>query len=57
MASPTTVDVVWQRRPRARQIPVHYVASPTPQAEPPRPTASELTWLPRHESTDPQGQS
>ena len=53
-ASPTTVEVVWQRRPRARQIPVQFVTS---QAEPPRPTAAELTWLPRQESTDKQGQS
>ncbi len=56
-AGPTTLEVVWQRRPRMRQIPVHFITSPPPQADPPRPAAVELTWLPRHESTDPQGQS
>lgn len=56
-ASPTTVEVVWQRRPRVRQIPVHFVTAPLPEAGPTRPTAAELTWLPRHESADKQGPS
>ena len=55
--SPTTLEVVWQRRPRVRQIRVQFITSPPTQAEPNRPTATELTWLPRHEPADPQGQS
>ena len=53
----TTLEVAWQRRSRAQQIPVQFVNSAPPQAEPARPTATELTWLPRHEPTDEQGQS
>ncbi|MBI5801219.1 MAG: hypothetical protein HZA92_10940 [Verrucomicrobia bacterium] len=56
-ANPAAREVVWQQRPRARQIPVQFVTVPQPKADPPRSTAAELTWLPRHEQPDPKGQS
>lgn len=55
--SPTPIEVVWQRRPRVRQVPVHFVTSPLPQAESPRTTSEELRWLSRHEATGKQGKS
>lgn len=53
----TTLEVAWQRRSRAQQIPVQFVTSQPSQAGPPRPTVEELTWLPRHEPGDDQEQS
>ena len=53
----TTLEVAWQRRPRARQIPVQFVASPPPRVEPPSSTLGELPWLSRHMPADEQGQS
>lgn len=53
----TTLEVAWQRRSRAQQIPVQFVTSQPAHAELPRPTVEELTWLPRHELGDDQEQS
>ncbi len=53
----TTLEVAWQRRSRAQQMPVQFVTSPLPQAETARPTVQELTWLPRHELGDDPEQS
>lgn len=49
-ASPTPLEVVWQRRPRARQIPVRFIATPPPPVEAPRASATELAWRPRFET-------
>jgi hypothetical protein len=48
--SPTPIEVVWQRRPRARQIPVRFVTAPPRPVEPPRASATELAWRPRLET-------
>ncbi len=46
------LEVGWQQRPRARQIPVQFAPVSSVVVEPPRPVAEELTWLPRDETSD-----
>lgn len=54
--SSAPLEVDWQRRLLAREIPVQFVSSPPEPVELSRPTAEELDWRSR-ESADKPGQA
>lgn len=51
-AGPTPIEVVWQRRPRTRHIPVRFITASPARIEPVRAATAELAWRPRLEADD-----
>lgn len=49
-ANLNSIEVVWQRRPRARQVPVRFITTAPARIETVRPAAPELAWRPRLEA-------